>query len=225
MAPPRGGCGQTSACCGGGAQGCALGSSVGEVRRAGWCRGKSYRVDSGVAKSRTSSSARQRHRRRRGHRGRCRRRATSVVNCRCASGSPAARCRHIGEAIRLARLTASGETAANSRDALNVAASLPSGMSTSARRLHSRCTQVPSWRRSAHRCPQNRNPVSTANGIPHSTPPSVVYPTSKPSAVTEIARNASAVTPSQFNSVALQPRVASTKVVYESGRELRAGVS
>lgn len=66
---PRGGCGQTSACCGGGAQGCALGSSVGEVRRAGWCRGKSYRVDSGVAKSRTSSSARQRHRRRRGHRG------------------------------------------------------------------------------------------------------------------------------------------------------------
>jgi len=32
-------------------------------------RGKSYRVDSGVAKSRTSSSARQRHRRRRGHRG------------------------------------------------------------------------------------------------------------------------------------------------------------
>jgi hypothetical protein len=40
--------------------------------------------------------------------GRCRRRATSVVNCRCASGSPAARCRHIGEAIRPARLTASG---------------------------------------------------------------------------------------------------------------------
>jgi hypothetical protein len=45
---PRGGRRQTSACCGGGgAQGFALGSSVGEVRRAVWCPGKSYRVDSG----------------------------------------------------------------------------------------------------------------------------------------------------------------------------------